>query len=247
MSAKRVIIQHKSRAWNGVHGMVGVIMKMILKCATAIGLVWASAAWADPIGIRLVEVSAPQINCGFDTSCSLTVEDTVSTFTTPGHLGDGRFIARVGRHAPETPGPYKSNNRAFTLPSLSYRVDLSGMTAGDKCVHQVYIPWESYRPQFDYDNDGRRTDTAFQITRGSLGDVKVEQAWLNDDVLIVRFEGQGVCVGQRSYPFGFAAHGTLRTSEDSSTRAWGYLRSPVTGDDANFRVDTIYSGPPLGD
>lgn len=220
---------------------------MTLLTGLAASALGTSAMADDPIAIRMVEVAAPAINCGFDTSCRLTANDTVSPFTLPGHAGEGRFISRIGRHQPGTPGTYLSANGAYHLPSLTYRVDLSAMSVGDKCVHQVYVPWDSYRPQFDYDQDGRVTDTAFQITQGALGDVKVENAWIasDTDTLIIRFEGDGVCAGQSSYPFGFAAHGTTRVSETSALQAWGYVRSPSTGEDANFRVDVVYSGAPL--
>jgi hypothetical protein len=60
----------------------------------------ASAAGATSLSI--VTVSAPEINCIYETDCTVTVTDTVASITLPSMTGHGRLQSRTPPGRPVT-------------------------------------------------------------------------------------------------------------------------------------------------
>jgi len=68
----------------------------------------------------VVNVSAPAINCVFNTNCVVEVEDTLSPITLPGGIGIGFLQTRTFEGGPGSP--------AEGLFGYEYRIDLRGIT-----------------------------------------------------------------------------------------------------------------------
>jgi hypothetical protein len=156
-----------------------------------------SLAQAAPFTV--VDVGAPAINCVFNVTCTITVNDTVGNFSLPLDSGTGRLQSRnfVGA-APAA---------AAGLNGYDYRVDMTSMNGitAKNCVSAMQIDFgpvatENYKPA--------TPSQLFVVTSGGLGSVGVVAANLVGDVLTVRFDKGGVCPGQTSYFFGLAAKGT---------------------------------------
>ncbi len=54
------------------------------------GFLVAAASLAAPL--KIVDVSAPAINCKFDPSCKIVVTDSVANFTLPGSSGNAFLL-----------------------------------------------------------------------------------------------------------------------------------------------------------
>ncbi len=64
------------------------------------------AATAQAVPLSIVNVSAPPINCVFDASCTVVVNDTTAPITLPGS-GTGFFQSRTFRGLPGSPAAGK--------------------------------------------------------------------------------------------------------------------------------------------
>src|SRR3954465_14978221 len=95
-------------------------------CLTAIFCSLAGVAGAGPLSV--VTVAAPDINCVFETDCTVVVTDSVGTITLPGSTGTARLQSRSFAGMAGAPGAGKT--------AYEYRVDLTQATAiGDvSCV-----------------------------------------------------------------------------------------------------------------
>src|SRR3954469_8035470 len=104
------------------------------------------AAMVAAAPLKIVNVSAPAINCKFDPSCKTTVTDTVANFTLPGATGNAFLQSRtspVGK-----PGTVGAGKYAY-----EYRLDLRqlvGVVAAP-CVTQLKL---TFGPVVSLNYDG---------------------------------------------------------------------------------------------
>ena len=186
-------------------GFVAVIIAMLLShVMPPLYAAPANAQAAAPAAaLSIVDVSAPDINCLFDTDCTITVSDLADYFTPPGASGSAFLQSRtwpVGEAG--TPGA--------GLYAYLYRVDLRqavGVTAAS-CVTNLRIDFGPITP-LDYNGD-QTPDDVFVIVKGGLGNVRPAAADLAGDTLTLMFDPP-VCVGSRaedgdsSFFFGLAS------------------------------------------
>jgi len=160
-----------------------------------LGWVLFAPALAQAAPLTVVNVGAPAINCVFNVSCTITVNDTVGNFSLPLDSGDGRLQSRTFTAAADAP--------AAGLTGYDYRVDMTSMV-GKNCISTMAFEFGpvqtlAYKPGV--------SAQAYVVTSGGLGSVGVASADLMGDILTLKFAGGGVCPGQTSYFIGLAAKG----------------------------------------
>lgn len=156
---------------------------------------------ATAAALTIVDVAAPNINCLFDTDCTITVDDLADHFLPPAATGDAFLQSRLW------PAGEAGTTGAGLYPYL-YRIDLrnaKGVTAA-ACVTTMQIDFGPIQ-SLDYNGDGR-TEQIFVVTKGGLGNVKPVAATQSGDTITFRFD-PAICVGGRvgdsSFFFGLAS------------------------------------------
>ena len=145
---------------------------------------------ANAAPLNIATVKAPDINCVFDSDCTITVSDTTDAITLPGGSGSGFLQSRtlpVGE--PGTP--------AAGLYGYEYRIDLRQIAGilDIPCVTSFQIDVGPIVP-LDYDNDGI-TENIFVVTQGGLGTVAPTSVNQSGNTITFAFS-PGVCTGSYS-------------------------------------------------
>lgn len=127
---------------------------------------FAEGALAAPLNI--VNVSAPPINCVFDASCTVVVNDTSSPITLAGS-GTGFLQSRTFRGLTGAP--------AAGLWAYLYRVDMRNAVGITNigCVNSVTINFGPVASTLDFNGDGT-SDQVFVVTGGGLGTIGLASA-----------------------------------------------------------------------
>ena len=119
-------------------------------------------AAATAIALNIVEVAAPNINCLFDTDCTIIVDDLASHFLPPAATGDAFLQSRLW------PAGETGTSGAGLYPYL-YRIDLRnavGVTAAS-CVTEMSINFGPVA-SMDYNGD-TKPEQVFVVTKGWPG------------------------------------------------------------------------------
>jgi hypothetical protein len=124
---------------------------------------------AQAVPLTIVQTSAPPINCVFDSSCTVVVNDTTAPIALPGS-GTGFFQSRTFRGLP---GSQAAGRYAYL-----YRVDLrqAAGTLSLGCVSSVTVNFGAVVGTLDFNGDGTRTDQVFVITGGGIGSIGLASA-----------------------------------------------------------------------
>ena len=146
---------------------------------------FGATSQAAPLSV--VNVSAPPINCAFDNSCTIVVNDTTAPINLPGS-GSGFFQSRTFRGLPGSP--------AVGLYGYEYRVDLRNAVGITNigCVSSVTINFGPVVSTLDFNNDGARSDQVFVVTGGGLGSVGIASAEQVGDQITFNFSSP-ICAG----------------------------------------------------
>ena len=168
-----------------------------MKSGRAVGLaaaaVLCAAAPAHAAQLTVVEVNAPAINCVFNTTCTVTVDDSVSTLQfTP--YGAGAFLqSRTYSGQPGTPGA--------GLTVYEYRLDMTEAVGFTECIAGLVV---DFGPVVKLTYPPNQPAHAYVITQGGLGDDGIESAEQDGDVVTFTFK-TNLCPGHTTYFFGMAA------------------------------------------
>ena len=187
--------------------------------------------------LTIVPVSAPKINCIFDSDCQITVRDTSDQLTLPGATGTAFLQSRtlpIGERGAPAAGLY----------GHEYRVDLRKAiaTLAQACISTLSIDFGSPVP-LDYDQDGKLEDV-YVVTRGGIGNIAPSGVTQVANRLIFRFSPSvcagtgGATAGDSTFFFGmtskYAAHavtaqvqGTPNYAEMLDARAPNFLQVPT--------------------
>jgi len=168
--------------------------------AAAILLSLPVTANAAPLTIQ--NVGAPAVNCVFNTTCKITVNDTVGNIAVPGAAGTARLQSRAFTGSTGAPAAGKNG--------YMYRVDLTqsiGVT-DIKCVTKLKLNFGPVS-KFHYKAGGPLADI-FVITSGGLGSVGLASADLTANVITFAFaapicSGASAGKGTTSFFFGLTA------------------------------------------
>ena len=137
--------------------------------------------------LRVVEVSAPDINCVFDPACRVIVNDSTESIALPTR-GSNFLQSRTfrGQHGSDGGGLYV----------YEYRLDLRRAEGilNVPCLTSLTIDFGSVVGTLDFNRDGKATDQVFVVTRGGLGSVGLASAEKTGNRITFNFN---VCAGGR--------------------------------------------------
>jgi hypothetical protein len=168
-----------------------------MKSGAAIGLaaaaVLCAAAPAYSAQLTVVEVNAPAVNCVFETSCKVVVDDSTATAEfTP--FGGGAFLqSRTYLGQAGTPGA--------GLTVYEYRLDFTAATGHTECVAGLVI---DFGPVTKLTYPQNQPGHVYVVTQGGLGSVGIQSAEQDGDVVTFTFKSY-LCAGASTYFFGLAA------------------------------------------
>jgi hypothetical protein len=162
-------------------------------------IVLAGAALLAPpavaANLTVVKVAAPAVNCVFNASCTVTVNDSVGKLTFS-QLGDGAFFQ--SRTYPAVAGTPGAGNMAY-----EYRLDLRQANIFAECVVGLVLNFGTVtKLTYPQNQPGH----VFVITQGGLGSVGIKSAEQDGSVITFTFE-KWLCAGETSFFFGLAATG----------------------------------------
>jgi hypothetical protein len=130
------------------------------------------AAQAQPLNV--VQVSAPAINCVFNTSCTITVSDTVGNILIPTVApGTAWLQSRTFSGQPGTP--------AAGLTGYEYRISLTQASGQADCITGFTINFGPHKP-LPYQGGAALSDV-YVVTGGGLGTIGVKSAVRFTDVI----------------------------------------------------------------
>jgi hypothetical protein len=149
-------------------------------------LLAAVSAPAQAALLKVVNVNAPAVNCIYNTTCKITVTDSVGIIPVPGIAGTARLQSRSFTGAAGAPAAGKKG--------YMYRVDLTQAIGivDAPCVSALKLDFGPVL-KFNYDNSGL-PDDVFVITSGGLGSVGIASADKVGNVITFTFSS-GVCAG----------------------------------------------------
>ena len=149
------------------------------------------AGVAGATSLSIVTVSAPEINCIYETDCTVTVTDTVANITLPSMTGNGRLQSRTFAGKAGAPAAGKTG--------YEYRLDMTQATAiGDvACVTGLEVNFGPIT-KLQYNKTGP-VDDVFVITKGGLGSIGLASAEQDRNIITFTFS-QPVCAADTSGP-----------------------------------------------
>ena len=148
-----------------------------------------SVAVAAPLTV--VTVAAPDINCVFETDCTIVVTDSVGNIAVPDTTGIARLQSRTFLGKAGAPAAGKTG--------YEYRVDLTqASTPGDQaCVSGLQVDFGPVT-KLQYNKVGP-TDDVFVVTKGGLGTIGLASADQTGNIITFTFS-QPVCAADSSGP-----------------------------------------------
>jgi len=168
-----------------------------MKSATAIALTAAASLCAPSLAhgapLIVVEVAAPAVNCVFNTSCTVVVDDSVGTLQfTP--FGSGAFLQ-------SRTYPGQAGTPAAGLTAYEYRLDFTEAIEHTECVAGLVI---DFGPVTKLTYPPNQPAHVYVTTQGGLGSVGIASAEQDGTVITITFQSY-LCAGASTYFFGLAA------------------------------------------
>lgn len=160
--------------------------KRIMKnLAFALLLCFVPIAVAAP-PLKVVNVSAPAINCVFNPSCTVTVNDTTDNIAMSTG-GTGILQSRTYSGAPGSP--------AAGLFAYEYRIDLRNAVGATaiSCIDWMSISFGPVVSTLNYGGDPK-PDQVFVVTGGGIGTIGIASAVQTGSVIRFKFTSP-VCEG----------------------------------------------------
>ena len=177
-----------------------------MRCfSRALGVATVFLAVAAPLSAhaappRVVNVSAPGVNCVFNPTCTGVVTDSVGNFALPGDGGAGRLQSRTFAGADNAPAVGKTG--------YIYRLDMTPMTApagSARCLAALTLDFGPIA-QLHYEGSAGPLDDVYVVTGGGIGSIGIASADQSGAAITFTFSSP-VCPGQTSYFFGLASSG----------------------------------------
>ena len=161
--------------------------------------------------LRVVEVSAPDINCVFDPACRVTATSSNAEIALP-VSGKGFLHTRTVRGQRGSP--------AAGMYGYLYQIDLRQAVGilNIPCITSLTVNFGNVAQTLDFDGDGKKDDEVFVITRGGLGSIGLASAVKKGRNITFNFDAN-VCAGgrpgdgQSTFFFGLVARNSPRLTE----------------------------------
>lgn len=193
-------------------------MRRVISVVGVISILgWSSQMLGQSLSI--VAVKAPDINCKFDPSCKIVVEDSVGQFALTAATGEGRLQSRTWPAG-------KPGTAGAGLTAYLYRIDLSSVVAvaAEACVSKLRLDFGSVAP-VDYDGSGKPKDV-FVIKEGGLGILGPTSAKKTGSTIVFSFAnpvcpGSSPGTGVSSFFFGLASTQLPHTANAQITDTLG--------------------------
>jgi hypothetical protein len=161
------------------------ISRNVRLCATVALATTPTAATAASLSV--VAVSAPAINCVFETDCTIVVTDSIGTIPVP-NLASGAARLQSRTFAGKAGAP------AAGKTGYEYRVDLTTAVTNAEfsCVTDLAVDFGPVT-KLQYDSTGP-TDHVYVVTKGGLGKIGLFAAEQTGSIVTFTFN-QPVCAG----------------------------------------------------
>jgi len=222
-----------------------VMRELTLKLMLAVAVLSLSLTTARAEVLSTVDVSAPAINCLFDPTCRVEVNDSTETLSI-GAGGPNFLQSRTFRG--------KAGSPAAGLYVYEYRIDLRRAEGilHIPCVDSLSIDFNSMVRTLDLDGNGKRGDEVFVVTHGGLGSIGLASAEKSGNKITFNFSAS-VCAGGRpgegasTFFFGLVStHAPVQTTatilESTGRISKVYVRTPRQKDPLH---DEIRQGVPV--
>ena len=162
-------------------------MKLTISGLMFILVLLFSCSVARTQPLRVVEVSAEQLNCLFDSTCRVGAEDTTDDIPLPAR-GTSLLQSRtlIGHRGAAAAG----------LHVYQYRVDLRraiGLT-NIPCLNSMSVSFGPVVNTLDLDGNGKAGDEVFVISEGGGGRIGLASAEKTEGVITFQFSSP-VCAG----------------------------------------------------
>jgi hypothetical protein len=161
--------------------------------------------------LRVVEVSAPDINCVFDPACRVAANDTSAEIALP-TSGENFLQTRTFRGQKGSP--------AAGMYAYLYRIDLRRAVGivNVPCITALTVNFGNVVKTLDFDGDDEKGDEVFVITRGGLGSIGLASAEKRGRNITFNFAekvcaGGGRDQGESTFFFGLVANNSPRLIE----------------------------------
>ena len=170
-----------------------------------IGILAAAAALtatcrpASAASLSIVETGFPAVNCLYQASCTIVVDDSSGKVNLGFDSGSGFFQSRIWNAAAGTPAAGKTG--------YLYRLDLRGASGFTECVVGVTM---NFGPVAKLPYKSGSMDDVFVGTTGGLGTIKLKSAEQDGGVITFTFAKpvcpkMGPVAGETTFFFGLAS------------------------------------------
>lgn len=196
----------------------------------------SSGTEAQPL--KVVEVSAPAINCVFNASCTITVSDSVGNILLP-TLGAGTAWLQSRTYSGVAGTP------AAGLTGYEYRISMTQASGQADCITGFTVNFGPHKP-LAYKNN--TPADVFVITGGGLGTIGLKSAERFGDVIEFTL-ASSLCVNgpadikNTTFFIGLAAAATPM-HVNAQVGATG--STPIFAPDARVPTHPVASDPPGG-
>jgi hypothetical protein len=141
--------------------------------------------------LQIANVSAPAVNCVFNPSCTITVDDTSSPI--PSFNGTSFIQSRTFEGA--------NGTQAASLFGYEYRISLIG-AVGATCIDSLIV-WFGPVVALDFNRDGNK-EQVYVVTTGGTGDIGIVSAVEYEGAVDFAFASP-VCAGHSTFFFGMVS------------------------------------------
>jgi hypothetical protein len=181
---------------------------------TAANAALSATAPANAGALKVVEVNAPAVNCAFNSSCKVVVDDSIGTMQyTP--LGGGAFLQ-------SRTYPGEAGTPAAGMTAYEYRVDLTEATGYTECLAGLVI---DFGPVQTLTYPTNQPGQVFVTTQGGTGSLGIQSAEQDGTVITFTFNGY-LCAGQSSHFFwSGVGHGAASGDRDAVRLRQSAVRS----------------------
>jgi hypothetical protein len=174
-----------------------------MRAFVAVAAAALSAGLVHAQSLTVVEVNAPAVNCVFNPSCRITVNDSIGQLAMPfiSPAGTAWLQSRTYTGAPGTPGA--------GLTGYEYRLSLTEAAGHGECIAGLVLNFGPVT-KLPYAGGAALADV-FVITTGGLGTIGIASAQKTGNIIEFTFKNGGLClvsgpdIKNTTFFFGLAA------------------------------------------
>ncbi|HEX5210490.1 MAG TPA: hypothetical protein VFW22_01990 [Pseudolabrys sp.] len=199
--------------------------------ALTIAAALLAPACAQAASLTVVNVAAPAVNCVFDSSCTVVVNDST---------GDLKY-SPLGKDAFLQSRTYvgKAGTPAAGRTAYVYRVALDQGSKDSDCLVGMVL---DFGPVVALTYPQNQLAHVYVVTQGGVGSVGIKSADHDGNSITFSFD-KPLCAGDTTYFFGLAAAGA---PQNSTATLFGYGAPPFVQTAARVPTHAAALAPPQG-